>query len=83
MNSINISEASSGTLKMPGAKAEMNGMNRVWSTIEPQLENRISFQWVKMAAVILLLLIPSVFLVSRETVNREGKSSLNNKLTYN
>ena len=46
----------------------MEGMNRVWSAIEPQLEKRTSFQWIKMAALILLLLMPSVYLYLR---NRE------------
>jgi hypothetical protein len=62
-------------------EGEINGMNRVWSTIEPQLEKRTSFQWVKMAAVILLLLIPSVFLYLRNREQGRQIMTLNSKLT--
>jgi hypothetical protein len=62
-------------------EAEMSGMNRVWSTIEPQLEKRNSFQWIKMAAVILLLLIPSVFLYLRNREQGRQIIALNTKLT--
>lgn len=62
-------------------KGAIDGMNRVWSAIEPQLVNRISFQWMKMAALILLLLMPSVFLVLRNREQGRQITLLNNKLT--
>jgi hypothetical protein len=65
---------------IPG-DAEMNGMSRVWSTIEPQLEKRTSVQWIKMAAVILLLLLPSFFLFLRNREQGMQIRTLNSKLT--
>jgi hypothetical protein len=60
---------------------EINGMNRVWSAIEPQLEKRTTFQWLKMAAVIILLLMPSVYLFLRNRDQGSQIRELNNKLT--
>jgi hypothetical protein len=61
--------------------ADRNRLNRVWSAIEPQLEKRSAFQWVKMAAVILLLLIPSVFLYLRNREQGREIIALNTKLS--
>jgi hypothetical protein len=60
---------------------EMNGMNRVWSAIEPQLEKRNSTAWMKMAAVILLLLIPSVYLYLRNREQGRQIRILNSRLS--
>ena len=60
---------------------DINGMNRVWSTIEPQLEKPSSFSWMKMAAVILLLLMPSVYLFLRNREQVRQIRALNSKLT--
>jgi hypothetical protein len=60
---------------------EKDGMNRVWSTIEPQLATRTSFQWVRMAAIILLLMMPSVFLYLRNREQGRQIRTLNSKLT--
>jgi hypothetical protein len=62
-------------------EGEINGKDRVWSAIEPQLEKRTSFRWVKMAAVILLLLMPSVYLYLRNREQGKQIMTLNNKLT--
>jgi len=62
-------------------EGEINGMIRVWSAIEPQLEKRNSFQLVKMAAVILLLLMPSVYFYLRNRDQGSQIRTLNNKLT--
>jgi hypothetical protein len=62
-------------------EAEMNGMNRVWSTIEPKLEKRSSFSWMKVAAVLLLLLMPSVYLYLRNREQVRQIRALNSKLT--
>jgi hypothetical protein len=59
----------------------IDGMDRVWSLIEPQLIKRTSFQWMKMAAVILLLLMPSVYLYLRNRDQGSQIRTLNNKLT--
>lgn len=64
-----------------GHEGEMNGMNRVWFTIEPQLKRRASYHWVKMAAVILLLLMPSVVLYLRNREQGRQIMNLNSKLT--
>jgi hypothetical protein len=61
-------------------EGEMNGMNRVWSAIEPQLEKRTPFAWMKMAAVILLLLVPSVFLYLRNREQGRQIRTLNSRL---
>jgi hypothetical protein len=63
------------------SEGAIDGMNRVWSTIEPQLKKRTSYQWMKMAAVILLLLMPSVFLMLRNREQGRQITLLNNKLT--
>ncbi len=60
---------------------DINGMNRVWSTIEPQLEKRSSFSWMKVAAVVLLLLMPSVYLYLRNREQVRQIRALNSKLT--
>jgi len=62
-------------------EGEMNGMNRVWSTIEPQLEKRTSIAWMKMAAVILLLLMPSVYMYLRNLEQGRQIIALNSRLT--
>jgi hypothetical protein len=64
----------------PG-ESEINGMNRVWSAIEPEIEKRASFQWVKMAALILLLLMPSVYLIFRNREQGRQIHMLNTKLS--
>jgi hypothetical protein len=61
-------------------EGEINGMDRVWSAIEPQLEKRTSFRWVKMAAVILLLLMPSVYLYLRNREQGRQIRTLNSRL---
>jgi hypothetical protein len=59
---------------------DINGMNRVWSTIEPQLGNRTSYAWMKVAAVILLLMMPSVYLYLRNREQGRQIRTLNSKL---
>jgi hypothetical protein len=61
-------------------EADKNGMNRVWTAVEPKLEKRSSYQWIRMAAVILLLLIPSVFLYLRNREQGKQIMTLNSKL---
>jgi hypothetical protein len=63
-----------------GSESETGGVTRVWSAIEPQLGKRIAFHWVKMAAVILLLLMPSVYLFLRNREQGRQILSLNSKL---
>ncbi len=63
-----------------GSESETGGVNRVWSAIEPQLGKRRAFHWVKMAAVILLLLMPSVYLFLRNREQGRQILSLNSKL---
>lgn len=60
---------------------EINGMNRVWSAIGPRLVKRSSYQWIRMAAVILLLLIPSVYLYLRNREQGRQIMTLSTKLT--
>jgi len=60
---------------------DMSGMNRVWSTIGPQLGKRTSFAWMKVAAVVLLLLMPSVYLYQRNREQGRQIRVLNSKLT--
>jgi hypothetical protein len=60
---------------------DINGRNRVWSAIEPQLEKRKSFQWLKMAAIILLLLMPSVYLYFRNLDQGRQILMLNTRLS--
>ena len=62
-------------------EAAIDGMNRVWSSIEPQLIKRTSFQWMKMAAVILLLLMPSVFFYLKNREQERQILTLNSKLS--
>jgi hypothetical protein len=64
-----------------GSEGEINGMDRVWSTLEPQLEKQASFQWLKMAAVVLLLLMPSVYLYFRNREQGRQIVNLNKNLT--
>ena len=59
---------------------DINGMNRVWSTIEPQLGKRTSFAWMKVAAVILLLMMPSVYLYFRNREQGRQIKALNSRL---
>jgi hypothetical protein len=61
--------------------SEKNGMDRVWSAIEPLLEKRTSFAWMKIAAIILLLLMPSVYLYLRNREQGRQITRLSNKLT--
>jgi len=61
--------------------SEINGMNRVWSAIEPQLEKRTFLAWMKMAAIILLLLMPSVYLYLRNREQGRQIRTLNSRLT--
>jgi hypothetical protein len=64
-----------------GGEGEKDGMNRVWSAIEPQIEKRASFQWVRMAALILLLLMPSVYLYLRNRDQGRQILLLNTRLS--
>ncbi len=64
-----------------GSESEISGVNRVWSAIEPQLEKRSSMAWMKMAAVILLLLMPSVYLYLRNREQERQIRTLNSRLT--
>lgn len=59
----------------------IGGMNRVWSAIEPKLEKGSSLYWMKMAAVILLLLMPSVWFYFRNREQARQIHTLNTKIS--
>jgi hypothetical protein len=64
-----------------GGEVDVTGTGRVWSAIEPQLQTGISFSWIKIAALILLMLVPSVYLYLRNREQGRQLMTLSSKLT--
>jgi hypothetical protein len=57
------------------------GMKRVWQTVEPNLRSHKPYNWMKLAALILLLLLPSFYLLHKNMSQNLEIAVLSSRLT--